>query len=310
MESKLTLVPSNKYKLLLICQEPSTKPDGTPRTWVLETTAARQMFALSDASQANAWTDRPEVQMRGCSQQMHPYNFLHETVNVRWLRFCADFQLPPDSAPPSFLCTDTSQSINRQPKSGRVTMLTSSKIYWHQRDRSICAREHFLQNGWERDIDLTDVNEAVEGWPASATQTSQSPRAPATKHAAAPPENPRAKRRRVSHAPQQPRLGLERTVVDLAANGMALPDCALIMYTSLLSTRDGVFEHQPDLGFTFRRSTSGSATGWHFRAGTCWQETMQEILQSLAADPEENSFTGDAVDGGDGDALAHPADSE
>ena len=303
MESKLALVPSNKYKLLLICQEPSTKPDGTPRTWVLETRAAREKLVLSDASQANAWTDRPEVQMRGCSRQMTPYNFLNETVNIRWLRFCADAQLPPDSAPPSFLCTDTSQSVARQPKTGRVTMLTSSKVYWHERDRTFCAREYFLQNGWERDLDLTDVSAPVEGWPTSAQHTSQSPRAPATVHAAAPPENPSAKRRRVSHAPpKQTRKGHQRTVVDLAANGMALPDLALITYTSLLSTLDGVFEQQPDLGFTFQGSASGSAPGWHFRAGACWQDVMQQILKSLGDHPQQNSFIGDAVDGDDRDA--------
>ena len=163
MESKLTLVPSNKYKLLLFCQEISTKPDGTPRTWVLETLVARAQLELADATEANAWTDRPEVQMRGCSEKLNPYNFMSEAVHIRWLRFCVDAQLPSNSAPPPYLFTDISQCINRQPKSGRVSMLTSSKIYWHERDRSLCPRESFLHNGWERDLDLTDVSALVEG---------------------------------------------------------------------------------------------------------------------------------------------------
>ena len=103
---------------------------------------------------------------------------------------------------------------------------------------------------------------------------------------------------------------MSTTVIDLAANGMELPDLALIVHTSLLSTRGGVFQQQPDPGFTFRSSASGSATGFHFGEGSDWNKTMQEILQSLGGDKEENSFNGDTVDLDDDDALAHPSDSE
>ena len=237
--------------------------------------------------------------MRGCSKQLYSYNFLSETVNIRWLRYCADAQQPSNSAPPPFLTSDISQSCKRQPKSGRSTMLTSSKIYWHENDRTLCPREYFMQNGWERDIELTDVNEPVVGWPTSDKRTRQMPRAPASVHAVAPPESPSTKRRRVSHPPKQRCKGLAATVVDLAANGMALPDLALITYTSLLSTRDGVFEQQPDLGFTFRGSASGSATGFHFQEGSCWHDTMQEVIKSLGADAD-----GDTVDVSTDEAAA------
>ena len=153
-------------------------------------------------------------------------------------------------APPSFF-TDLRQDINHQLSNGSAVVLTSSNMFWHHQDRTLAPIEYMLSNGWDCDIRVDDLAEPVPGWPEYQVCKKGKKKA-----GSSPPASKKPR-----HQPSRRRGGVGPKVVDIAANGMCLPDILLVAYTSVL-TMSGVGENMPDYS-TYAGSRSSSQVEFH-----------------------------------------------
>ena len=205
--------------------------NGAQKLWANASDLERRRLKLD----SDPWTSREGIKLDGCPKQVEPRTFLTEVLNLRWAKYCQKMGLPYDAAPPPHLFSDLRQRPSRQLVGGSLVMLTSSVAYWHLGDRVLAPIEYFLHNGWDdKSLRVADVNTPVPGWPEKALPTKKED------DDQSPPKKRRRRARRQGAA--GPKLK------DLAANGMALPDLMLMMYTCVLSinSEKSIFEHAPN----------------------------------------------------------------
>ena len=136
------------------------KADGKLYRWETVTLEKRRKLkpSQSDRSQ-EPWTKRDGIRLRGFSVQLSPVNFIHELLNVHFMKDCDRHQRSYDSPAPDYLMVDVRQSAENQLASGSVTMMTSTKLYVYRIDRCAAPPEHMIMNGWSlEDIDYKCVN--------------------------------------------------------------------------------------------------------------------------------------------------------
>ena len=149
-------------------------------------------------------------------------------------------------------------------------MLTSSQMYHYATDRTLCPLEYFLNNGWPSYTDLSSINDRIQDWPQPTAKASGEPRTHRAKAKASSSSSVTTPLSRASARGQVPPSTVERaskkarkagggrkkrsssTALDIAANGMRLPDLFLVMYTSMLSSDGGMFQNKPDFNATFQ----------------------------------------------------------
>ena len=192
------------------------------------TSQARQKLGVD--ADYRPWISRSQIILKGCSKQQHESNFLWELLDIRWMRFVRQAGLSDTDDAPSFLFTDARQNVNRQLRSGSMSLLTSSLPYWHAADRVAIPLECFLHNGWDQSIKLASINEPVSEWPVADEKVATSKKK----------QTGPVKPRRQQTTPQD-----ATATANLAANGMALPDLCLVLYTSILTISD-LWEHAAD----------------------------------------------------------------
>jgi len=109
-------------------------------------------------------------------------------------------------------------------------MLGGSAIYWYQGDRLLVPEEHAFHLGWGDDINVSQLDLPLE-----------SPEVPQNDDdCSAPAKKKRRLRRGVGPMPYGPKL------VELAGNGMSIPDASLILYSTIMaSTIAGLFTSLP-----------------------------------------------------------------
>ena len=179
--------------------------------------------------------------MRGCSKQKYERNFLHETVNLRWERYCKAQGLAVYAETPKGLMTDVHHSYSHQLRDGSCILQTSSLPYWHLQDRTLCPLEYFLQNGWdEADLGWDTCNLHVESWPEQDEVRQK--KAPADGPSDGQPPQKRQRPRKTQHGPK---------IINLASNSMGLPELMSICYTSFLSSDTDLFQIAPDFAWKF-----------------------------------------------------------
>ena len=177
------------------------------------------------------WTARPDVHMRGLPKQLVQPNFLHSCVNLRWAKFCERFGLDPTTAiPPSRLQVDVRQQVNRQPKSGHAALLSGSVLYWPRADRTLMGLEHLFHLGWCEDITLNGIDDKQDPMPQILAGLEGSSITA-----------PKAKRCRRNSGPHPH----DSTAIDLAGNGMCLPDLMTFLYAGTLASEDTHFQFLP-----------------------------------------------------------------
>lgn len=148
--------------------------------------------------------------MRGISQQLSPVNFVEALLDIRWIKLCRHHKIPETSVALPNFAVDIRQESSYQIASGRVGLLSGSRVYVFHADRCLIAKEHFFQNGWGRDVDYLKVKNDVLGEYETAAN-------------GAPPKKKRGK------APE-----VDGKLVELAGNGMALADLSQIAIPLIL----------------------------------------------------------------------------
>ena len=149
-------------------------------------------------------------------------------------------------------------------------MLTSSQMYHYATDRTLCPLEYFLNSGWPSYTDLSSINDRIQDWPQPTAKASGEPRTHRAKAKASSSSSVTTPLSRASARGQVPPSTVERAskkarkagggrktlsssaALDIAANGMCLPDLFLVMYTSMLSCDGGMFQNKPDFNATFQ----------------------------------------------------------
>ncbi len=200
----------------------------------------KKFRARLEIGDARPWSDRAAVSFKGCSRQLSAWNFLYEVADLHWADFALRNDLPLDGPAPAWLVADVRQNIRRQRKDGSITMLSKSLAYLYSKDRCLCPEEMMLNQGWDDNFSCEDLTLRVEGWPEHLRR--QERKKAATVHVA---DGPAAKRRTLT------RIGYySSALVDLAGNGMDLPDLSLMIKNSLISAESDLFENPPPEDFT------------------------------------------------------------
>ena len=181
------------------------------------------------------WSARSGIYFKGCSKQGNVYNFLHESTDVRVLRWCLRNKLPFFDFPIALamnLWTDERQSCKRQLATGSMTMLSGSLPYWHFGDRTALGEECLYHHGWPTSIDVSKVHLADKG---ASTAGLRQPTLAAD-----------GRKRRASRP-----TGLllaaawQAKTRELAGNCMSLPDLFNFMQCSVLGAELGAFAVDP-----------------------------------------------------------------
>ena len=186
------------------------------------------------------WTSRPEIMLHGVTPQpVDKPTFIKEIVDTRFLAYCARNSLQPSIAREDVsdrLFTDLRHDIHHQIASGSMVMQTSSLPYWYRGDRVAMPIEFFSHNGYDiEELNVQDVNIMIPDWPADAAAGLEDDDPPGP-----------SRKKQKTRVCKTGRNGLVSTkLVDLAANGMCLPDLMMIIYTSLLSAETDLWEHEP-----------------------------------------------------------------
>ena len=213
------------------------KPDGSPLEWVKWSSECREKLSLGDQ---RPWSGRPNIQMRGVSNQSDPRSFISELTDCRWAKLCRKRGLPLDAPAPEDVCTDLRQNLRRQDETGGVALLTSSLPYSHLRDRTFVARENMAQLGWPFDVKSSMLRRAVPNWPEVAKPNKATQKRPEAEAADEPPK------RRQKKQPVLRRATTECLLNKIASNGMCLPDVSLVSYAQLLAMENAeIFPNPP-----------------------------------------------------------------
>ena len=214
---------------------------------------------------AQYWTHRMNVHLRGLPAQITQPNFLHRLLNMRWVFFCLQKKVDTDCECPVNFFTDTSQHEDRNIRKGGVTLLSSSRVYDHYRDRILHPKEYFYLNGWGDDIAIDEIHFTIPGLReliASTDPKAQRRRLQqviakkAARRLKGLPSSPKRMPRKAKATDSQAGsrswhgkgpLPYFRAAVDLAGNGMTLYDLSAVMIPLLCAAGDdiGLFEHPP-----------------------------------------------------------------
>ena len=87
--------------------------------------------------------------------------------------------LPLHSVLPEHFGTDVRQSVYRNLKDGKLLLLTGSRFYLHDPDRTLCIEEYYYGQGWGTDIQIDTLHHPVpllkqiKKTPATAASTVQ-----------------------------------------------------------------------------------------------------------------------------------------
>ena len=126
--------------------------------------------------------------------------------------------MSPAGPVPTDILTDIRHSITHQLSNGSAVLMSSSCVYWHWADRTLCPYDYLRLQGWPDGLQLRDL-----GAPLVRPTT----------------EALAAKRSR------QDARSTASKVVDLAGNMMCIPDLAAVWYSCVLSCDDGTFDKPP-----------------------------------------------------------------
>ena len=232
------------------------------------------------------WTARASMApMRGVVTQTKAWNFLHETMDCRWIGLAlARIEDPADAEPHINDCIDLTQAHHHQLKDGHYVQLSCSQIYSYARNRTLCCEEALGALGYNpllhdlNDLhipfpEMADIREAALA--AKRSKASKQKRVGDAKTAESTekqvgatvdtgtPKARSAKERRVvmasatrtatsASSAKRPRcrkkhadLAHRTKTVDLSGNGMALPDIAMVLVSALLSMDIDAWEHPP-----------------------------------------------------------------
>ena len=193
----------------------------------------RQVVGCTDLS-VRPFTSRPEIKLRGTATQIVEYNFLHETVDTRWMGLCHARNVNWHTAQPlEGDCLDITQSVKHQLANGNFMFLSRSSILSLYLDRTMCPEEHFIHMGYNgAALDLSTIHEPIPELKFIAAKKD-----PADVPAKKPPRKMRKRTMKVEHATK---------AKDLTGNGMMVSDLSAIMLGSTLAAENmGLFEHEP-----------------------------------------------------------------
>ena len=198
--------------------------ENTDTVWKQMTKAFREGLRLD--STAKPWTGRVTTQIQGASKQAMPHNFLHELVDLRWAAFAIQRKMDPFvDMPPQCLWVDLRQNLERQRRDGKLCFRSKSLPYNYSLDRCVCPEEMMLHMGYPDTFSTEDLTLKVPFWPMDCVAASMK-----KKEGAYIKEQEDA---RVKSMSRKTLVG--PTLVGMVGNGMSLPDCTLIMYSSLLA---------------------------------------------------------------------------
>ena len=191
--------------------------------WQKECEAKRKELKLE---LHDPWTGRGNIACRGLSTQLPSPNFLHETLNIRWQMLCDKYGLNSDSISiPMGWGTLCRHCSHHQDKSGSVTLLSRSLPYWHSNDRIAIPLETLTHQGWPEDLKLNTLAAPVIDWPKEFGGTLCS-----TKRT----------RRATTTAANN-----ESALTDLVGNMMAVPNLAMVWYSTVLSVKSDMGSADP-----------------------------------------------------------------
>ena len=191
---------------------------GKPFRW--QTTCCKKRQDLKVDLDLRPWTSRPSVQLHGISRQLSSPNFVCELLDVHFLVDAQRNHLSSDGPPRSELMADITQDLRYQTQGGPTSMLSASRIYVYERDRTTCPEENLRLNGWGDDVNMAAVDRDVIG--------------EFRQHASGQP----LKKSRGKKVLASTKLR------DLAGNGECLPDLGAVVVPLVLVMNAGFFEHK------------------------------------------------------------------
>jgi len=172
-----------------------------------------------------AWTKRSNTFLRGLQSQAQSDNFLHNVINLRAVDHAVKYNLPhalPEV--PRNLLVNTRQNVCRQDPEGTITLLSHSVPYWYAGDRTLVCEEHMFLMGYDDDLNLDGIHMPI-----------------ATKKVC---DEHVAKRRRIRSCGSGPHP-YHNKVVDIAGNGMVVPELMALCYAAQLAADNNMFECRP-----------------------------------------------------------------
>ena len=127
------------------------KTDGSEYVWQKVTQAKRRLLGENDLNDLQPWTTREGCRCPGLTPQLTQPNFLHELLDIFFMKSMKAANLTFDADAPLRLFVDVRQATNYQIASGTVSMLPGSRIYHYHSERRPVGQEHFRLNGWGDD---------------------------------------------------------------------------------------------------------------------------------------------------------------
>ena len=250
------------------------RKDGKNHAWLKVTQDKRNKLGGPAVDREfRPWTSRENVVVRGCSVQADPINFLHELLDVRWMYDCQRRGVEYNADPEVGLTADIRQDARYQLSNGSTTMQSNSCIYMYHEDRCACPEEMMFFQGWGHDVTMAGVARKVIEEICPRLQDFS------------------GKRRKGKLAAPAAKL------VDLAGDGVVLPDFAMFFLPLIYVLRVGQFK-KPQPTTLELRTILGSQSSAASSSLSCKHlvevdaSMSQQSLSQLLAEHEDGYGSG------------------
>ena len=245
--------------------------------YIWEKDSANLRDDLGMGADESPWVNRKHIQVRGCSKQLDPHNFIYKLLDNRWYGYCkATNQDPYEATPPEDFYTDLRRSYSHQLSKGQLVMLGGTLAYWHRGDRTASPLELCRHQGWGDDADNSRVGLPVPALEKGKQRAASNDASENMENVADDPETAR-KRRRKSTFRKLPDPDAKTS--ELAGQAMCIPDALSVFYCMQLACDTGVWA-----------SNSPSLAQCMEMMGKCDESEQQRavpIVVDLDADPRE-----------------------
>ena len=174
--------------------------------------------------------------------------------------------LPLHSVLPEHFGTDVRQSVYRNLKDGKLLLLTGSRFYLHDPDRTLCIEEYYYGQGWGTDIQIDTLHHPVpllkqiKKTPATAASTVQaSPKKKRTRSQATSAEPKDKATARGNKGTGKTGRGAQPWFckgVELMGNAVNLSDFAAVVVPVAVAQDGGLWEHPLNIdGLKFMKTS-------------------------------------------------------